>query len=68
MRQHSINRNNTSGYRGVTFWRGKFSARIYVHPKYVFLGYFPDAKVAARAYDRAVWKYHGDEGWWNFPQ
>src|SRR5687767_12761833 len=47
--------NNTAGLKGVTFHkrRGKFQAQICVAAKRHFLGYFPTAELAHRAYRRA---------------
>ena len=57
---HSINlanqknpqRNNTSGYRGVSFKKriSKFHAQIFVNKKYNSLGYFDSAEEAHKAY------------------
>ena len=55
-------KNNTSGYHGV-WWekrREKWFVRISVKKKPIFLGYFDDLKEAARVYNEAVLKYHGE--------
>lgn len=65
-RQNSCNcgkqKSNTSGYIGVSWykWRKKWRAYIYVNGKQKFLGYFEDIKDAARAYNKAALKYHGE--------
>ena len=61
------NRNNTSGYKGVTLDRGKYRARIRVNYKMVNIGQFETAIEAARAYDTAALVYHGDYARLNFP-
>lgn len=61
------NRNNTSGYKGVTFDRryGKWRSVIGLNNKTYFLGYFKTAKEAARAYNRGAVKHHGSFAYLN---
>lgn len=51
----------SSKYKGVSFYkdRGNWVAYIYDDVK-IFLGYFSDEKSAARAYNRAAKRYHGE--------
>jgi hypothetical protein len=58
----SSNRNNSSGYRGVTFHKklGKYQAAIRVNRKPVHLGTFITAVDAAAAYETAARSYFGD--------
>ena len=70
--QNMMNRaklkNNSSGFKGVS-WHAptrKWRARIH-HGKPIYLGYFPDAESAARAYDIAAREYQGDYAVLNFP-
>lgn len=61
-------RNNTSGYKGVS-WnteKSKYSVEIQVDGKTTHLGYYDDAKEAARAYDAEAKKLHGDFARLNF--
>jgi hypothetical protein len=53
---------NTSGYKGVS-WQPqsrKWWARISVNYKRISLGTYDDVKDAARAYNTAAIKYHGE--------
>jgi len=58
----SIYKRNKSGYKGVT-WNSegkKWVARIGFNGKYIYLGIFADIKDAARCYNEAALKYHGE--------
>jgi len=62
MRNRSMQKNNTSGYKGV-FWsiRGKkWRAQITVNKKAIHLGLFDDPKEAYEAYKLAADAYFGD--------
>ena len=61
-------KNNTTGYKGVTFdkGRGKWRAQIIVNGKHTHLGWFDDPRNAALAYDRGSRKFHGAFGCTNF--
>lgn len=58
-----------SKYKGVTYNRTKdlYQAQIQLNRKYIFLGFFQDEVRAAKAYDLAAKKYHGDFAALNFP-
>ena len=60
--------NNTSGYRGVYWSKGaeKWQVGIKVNGKVIHLGLFLDPEAAARAYDDAARKYHGEFARTNF--
>lgn len=60
MQNMSINSNNSSGFRGVTFHKGeqKWMSRIGVGRKTIQLGYFATAELASKAYEEAKLKYH----------
>jgi hypothetical protein len=60
-RNRLLSKNNTSGYKGVT-WFHRFScwrANITIDRKQIFLGHFRSAELAAAAYDEASQKLHG---------
>lgn len=70
--QNSFNRGktsqNTSGFKGVT-WnkeRKKWLARIYAGENFIFLGWHLSKEAAAKAYDNAALKYHGEFSRVNF--
>ncbi len=60
--------NSYSKYKGVSFKKKgqKWSAQIGLNNKMLFLGYFKNELDAAKAYDKAAKKYHGDFASLNF--
>ena len=68
--QNSVNdglqNNNTTGFKGVSFVRGKFHAGIKINYKRIHLGVFQTAEEAAYAYDTAAKKYFGEYARTNF--
>lgn len=61
-------RTNRSGFKGVDrYVDGRWRARIKAHGVTTFLGYFPTADEAARAYDAAARVQHGEFARLNFP-
>jgi hypothetical protein len=60
---------NKSGYKGVHLRKDtkKWSAQIKIDSKVINLGKFDDAISAAKAYDEAAKKYHGNFASLNFP-
>lgn len=57
-----LNKNNTSGYHGVTYSKDKqrWRAQIKINYQVRHLGYFEEPLDAARAYDEAAKLYHGE--------
>jgi len=53
---------NTSGFKGVTYCKRvkKFQAQIKAFGKYMSLGHFERAEDAAKEYDAAALKHHGE--------
>jgi hypothetical protein len=78
-RQNLLNRelqdNNTSGYRGVWYYKGqahknikkRWAAEIKIVGKRKFLGFYETAKEAAQAYDNAARESNGEFARLNFP-
>ncbi len=62
----SMMRNNTSGFKGVSRHGKKWQSRIKLDGKSMFLGYFNTKEEAARAYDAAAVKFHGEFASLNF--
>jgi len=66
---NSKKRNPISGYKGVYFDRQKrfWRAAIVCNRKRIHLGYFKNKITAAKAYDAAARKFHGQFAYCNFP-
>ncbi len=63
-------KNNTSGYKGVIFYKhGRlWAAQIKVNKKQIYIGCFKNKLEAAKAYNIAALKYHGEFAYLNsFP-
>jgi len=63
-----IRKTNTSGYKGVSWVKKdkKWRAAMGYQYKKLYLGYFNSPEEAARAYDAAAMKYHGEFARLNF--
>jgi hypothetical protein len=64
-----IREDSSSKYKGVS-WRKrkkKWRARICINGERKHIGYFKDEIHAAKAYDKAAKKYHGEFASLNFP-
>lgn len=55
-----LNKNNTTGFMGVTKFRSGYRAAIKVNHKSHFLGVFPDVLEAAKVYDKAALEHFGE--------
>lgn len=60
-------KNNKSGYKGVSFYKGKYHADISTGEARFRLGHFMCPEDAARAYDKAAKEHFGEFAWLNFP-
>jgi hypothetical protein len=67
--RRKIKRSGSSRYKGVSYnrRRGKWYARIKIHGESIFLGCFDNEVDAAKAYDEAARRYHGEFACLNFP-
>jgi hypothetical protein len=67
-------KNNKSGYKGLTWdesrqqWYVQINLKRHGMSRSKFLGRFDDEVRAARAYDQAAKKFHGDKAYLNFPE
>ena len=66
-------KNNTSGYKGVTFRNDKarerrWSARLFKNGQRIYIGDFATAAQAGLAYDMAALKHNGEFAVLNFPE
>ena len=59
-RNRALNKNNTSGYKGVKKSGDRWMARIKFNKQQIYLGTFDTPKEAHAAYCEAARKYHGE--------
>lgn len=62
-----VQKNNTSGFKGVFESGKRWQAAIKVANKRTYLGSFVTPEEAARAYDKAAKELHGEFAYLNFP-
>ncbi len=62
-----VQKNSKTGFRGVTFRRGRWSAKVAYNKAVFDLGSFLDPELAARAYDAKASELYGDKAKLNFP-
>ena len=69
MQNQGKHSNNTSGFKGVCWHKRNkiWRVKIKVNCKEIHLGDYPTPEEAARAYDEAAKKYHGEFARLNFP-
>lgn len=62
VRNQKLKRSNTSGFKGVSFskQKGKWRSQIRTDSGRVHLGFFSSKVKAAKAYDNAAVKFHGE--------
>lgn len=63
-----LQKNNTTGYQGVKKNKNGWESQIKVNGKMKYLGYSKDKTKAAKIYDEAAKKYHGEFATLNFPK
>lgn len=58
----------TSRFKGVNYYQpsGQWVARLMVDRESIHLGYHDNEEAAAKAYDEAARKHHGEFAWLNF--
>lgn len=59
---------NTSGYKGVSRYKGIWAAEVWKNGKKVFHKTFASITDAAHAYDKAAKEHHGEFARLNFPE
>jgi hypothetical protein len=67
-RNRGKQKNNSSGYKGVTPFGSRFRAQMRKNGKHLSFGLYDTAIAAARAYDVAAIRHHGDFARTNFPR
>ena len=67
LRNRGKQKNNTTGFCGVYKNRDRYQAQIKMNGKCLYFGTYPTPEEAARAYDEAALKLHGEFARLNFP-
>jgi len=64
---HAVRSNNTSGYKGVSFDKGRWTVTMRVNGRSQYFGRFDDPALAAKVYDKAAREHYGEFAFLNFP-
>ena len=69
LRNRGANKNNTSGYKGVSWHKRnkKWACQIKHNYKKIHVGNYATPEEAARAYDKKAKELHGEYAYLNFP-
>jgi len=65
VRNRGVNKNNTSGYKGVIKFKSKWRAQFSLNYKFYDLGLYNTAQEAAVAYNKKVEEVHGSFAYFN---
>lgn len=70
MMNQGLKSTNMTGYKGVSYYRhyNKYRVQLQYRGTKIFLGYFTDLILAAKAYDEAAKKFHGEFAFLNFSE
>lgn len=60
--RNNLNKNNTSGFRGITWdkFRNKWVAQLSLNYKHIYLGRYDSIEDARESVKKAICKYHGN--------
>lgn len=61
-----MNKNNTTGYRGVRKNRAKWAVKVWVDYQHYHFGSYEDIEEAAAIYDQIIMQLYGDDAQTNF--
>lgn len=66
--QNNANRASSKAYKGVRWSKNAWQAEIKKDRKYVYIGRFKTAELAARKYDEKAFELFGEFAYTNFPK
>ena len=66
-KNQKLSTKNSSGYRGVSFYKNKWRATITINKDSIFLGCYDTPEEAAKRYDEVSIMFHGEFGKTNYP-
>lgn len=66
--QNNANRPGSKGYKGVRWSKNAWQAEIKKDRRYVYIGRFKTAELAARKYDEKAFELFGEFAYTNFPK